>query len=459
MSLRWRIALAVAAVASLTTLAVGIASYRSTHARLYNEVDRSLEVDAPARFDFPDVHVDEEGGVEINVGGPFASTPPLVEQQFVGLDGSIELSNTNNQLPLSRRASQVVGRPGRTVTETVSVDGTEYRLRTIGRPEGALQVGRPLDETNRVLSSLRARTIVIVLIATAIGALLGSLIAGRVTASLRRLTVAADAVRTTGRLDVPVPNVTGSDTTRSTTSPSKTSRDEVSRLSASFSGMLGSLARSQSEQRRLVQDAGHELKTPLTSIRTNLDVLRRHPDLETGQRAQVIGDLHAEVEEMVDLVEEIVAVAGGVASDEPATEFSLGDAAADVVDRFQRRTGRTIRLDADESLVQAQPSGVQRAISNLIDNAIKFDPSGGLIEVTVRQGRVDVLDRGPGISPADAPLVFERFHRGAEARTLPGSGLGLSIVRDVVDRNRGTVHAAPRLGGGAVVGFTLPARG
>ena len=309
-------------------------------------------------------------------------------------------------------------------------------------PEGALQVARPLDETNRVLSSLRERTVVIVLIATAIGALLGSLIAGRVTASLRRLTVAADSVRTTGRLDVPVPGATGA--------------DEVSRLSASFSGMLGSLARSQSEQRRLVQDAGHELKTPLTSIRTNLDVLRRHPDLEGGQRSQVIGDLHAEVEEMVDLVEEIVAVAGGVASDEPATEFSLGDAAADVVDRFQRRTGRTIRLDADESLVLAQPTGVQRAISNLIDNAIKFDPSGGLIEVTVRQGRVDVLDHGPGIEPEDAPLVFERFHRGAEARTLPGSGLGLSIVRDVVDRNRGTVHAAMRLGGGAVVGFTLP---
>ena len=110
-----------------------------------------------------------------------------------------------------------------------------------------------------------------------------------------------------------------------------------------------SLARSQAEQRRLVQDAGHELKTPLTSIRTNLDVLRRHPDLKGAERAQVVGDLHAEVEEMVELVEEIVAVAGGVASDEPATVFSLGDAVADVVDRYQRRTGRTIRLDADES--------------------------------------------------------------------------------------------------------------
>jgi two-component system sensor histidine kinase MprB len=443
-SLRWRIALAVAAVASLTTLAVGIASYRSTHARLYDEIDRSLVVNPAGPMAFPDMHV-EDNGVDVNVNAePVARGRPLIERQLVTADGQAVALDGDRALPVTRQASGLIGHPGRVDIETVSVDGTEYRVRTIGVQEGALQVARPLDETNRVLSSLRARTIVIVLIATAIGALLGSLIAGRVTASLRRLTLAADSVRTTGRLDVPVPGATGA--------------DEVSRLSASFSGMLGSLARSQSEQRRLVQDAGHELKTPLTSIRTNLDVLRRHPDLEGDQRSQVIGDLHAEVEEMVDLVEEIVAVAGGVASDEPATEFSLGDAAADVVDRFQRRTGRTIRLDADESLVLAQPTGVQRAISNLIDNAIKFDPSGGLIEVTVRQGRVDVLDRGPGIEPEDAPLVFERFHRGAEARTLPGSGLGLSIVRDVVDRNRGTVHAALRLGGGAVVGFTLPAR-
>lgn len=442
MSLRWRIALAVAAVASLTTLAVGIASYHSTHARLYDEIDRSLEVDAPRRM--PDlIHVEEDGDIQINVGDdPFAPTRPLIGQQFIGLDGSVEI-RSDRPLPVTERARRLVGHPGHVDIETVSADGMSYRIRTVGLPFGAFQVGRPLDETNRVLSSLRARTSLIVLVATAIGALLGSVIGGRVTASLRRLTAAADSVRSTGRLDIAVPDATGA--------------DEVGRLSASFSGMLGSLARSQAEQRRLVQDAGHELKTPLTSIRTNLDVLRRHPALEGGQRTQVIGDLHAEVEEMVDLVEEIVAVAGGVASDEPATTFSLGDAAADVVERFQRRTGRTIRLSADESLVTAQPSGVQRAISNLIDNAIKFDPSGDLVEVTVRNGRLDVLDRGPGIAPVDAPLVFERFHRGAEARTLPGSGLGLSIVRDVIARNLGTVHAAPRLGGGAVVGFTLPA--
>ena len=441
MSLRWKVALAVAAVAALTTLAVGVASYRSTRARLYDEIDRSLVVDAPRPFDGPNIHVDGDGGqVDVNLGGPFSPVQPLVEQQFLGLGGEVSRFGAADPLPVTRRAEELIGRRGADV-ETVNVDGTPYRVRTIGFDEGALQVARSLGETNRVLSTLRARTIVFVLAATGLAALLGSLIAGRVTASLRRLTAAADTVRTTGQLDVAVATA---------------GRDEVSRLGSSFAAMLSSLARSQTEQQRLVQDAGHELKTPLTSIRTNLDVLRRHPDLADTARHQVVGDLHSEVEEMVALVEEIVAVAGGLAIDEPRTAFSLGDAAADVVDRYQRRTGRMIRLNADDSPVLAQPSGVQRAISNVVENAIKFDPSGGLIEVTVRHGRVDVLDRGPGIGDRDASLVFERFHRADSARTLPGSGLGLSIVRDVVARNGGTVHAAPRAGGGAAVGFVLP---
>jgi two-component system sensor histidine kinase MprB len=442
MSLRWRVALAVATVAALTTLAVGLASYRSTRARLYDEIDRSLQIEVPRPSDIPAIHV-EASGTQVEVNGPFAPVRPIVEQQYISSNGEVVRFGPGDPLPLTPRAEALVGRRGEDV-ETVSIDGTPYRIRTVGFREGAVQVARSLSETDRVLSSLRNRTLVVILVATAAAALLGSLIAGRVTASLRRLTNAADAVRTTGRLDVGVPAETGA--------------DEVGRLGASFTAMLGSLARSQAEQRRLVQDAGHELKTPLTSIRTNLDVLRRHPDLASGQRAQVVDDLHDEVEEMVDLVEEIVAVAAGVASDEPATVFSLGDAVAEVVDRYQRRTGRAIRLDADDSPVLAQPSGVHRAISNLLDNAVKFDRSGGLIEVRVRNGRVDVLDAGPGFTAGDESLVFERFHRGAEARTLPGSGLGLSIVRDVIDRSGGTVHAANRDGGGAIVGFVLPVR-
>ena len=261
------------------------------------------------------------------------------------------------------------------------------------------------------------------------------------TAALRRLTTTADTVRTTGRLDVDVP---------------ATGNDEVSRLGAAFGSMLDSLDRSRAEQRRLVQDAGHELRTPLTSLRTNLDVLRRHPDLPVDDRQQIMADLHSEVAEMVDLVDEIVTVASGVAADEAATGFSLGDVVSAVVERFQRRTGRRFTLSADESPVHAQQAAIERAVSNLLDNAAKFDDSGQPIEVRVDAGTVAVRDHGPGIPAADLAVVFDRFHRAATAQALPGSGLGLSIVRDVVERNDGTVWAENGEDGGAVVGFRLP---
>lgn len=458
MSLRWRIAIAVAVVAAVATLAVGAASYRSTRDRLYQEIDRSLDVAAPG----PDQVMDGDGaepgageqagrepggGPTGDPGGQDVQAVPwrrglrVYEERVLDADGAVVASTLTVELPVTPRAQAVVGRIGRVVTQTIDADGDQYRVRTTGTSSGARQVIRSLDETTNVLSSLRARTSVIVLSATAVAALIGFLIAGRVTASLRRLTAAADTVRSTGRLDVDVPSE-GS--------------DEVGRLGSSFRDMLGSLARSRAEQQRLVQDAGHELKTPLTSIRTNLDVLRRHGGLPEADRQQVIADLHSEVGEMVDLVEEVVAVAGGGANDEAVTTFSLGDAAADVVERYGRRTGRRIELEADESPVAAQAAAVQRALSNLLDNAVKFDRSGQPIVVTVRGGRVAVSDRGPGMAPDEVHLVFERFHRGAEARTLPGSGLGLSIVRDVVARNGGSAMASNRDGGGATVGFSLP---
>jgi two-component system sensor histidine kinase MprB len=321
------------------------------------------------------------------------------------------------------------------------IEDAEYRVQTVGFPGGAVQIARPLAETNNVLDSLRARLLILVVGVTAAGAGAGFLIAGSVTASLRRLTAAAEAVETTGQLDVDVP---------------ADGNDEVGRLSAAFRRMLNALARSRDDQQRLVQDAGHELRTPLTSLRTNLDVLRRYPDLPADQRRQVVDDLHAETEELVLLVEEVVAVASGGLDDDPFEPFSLGDVTRELAARYERRSGREVRVEADESPVEGQLGAVQRAISNLLDNARKFDPSGGVIEVRVADGTVQVLDRGPGIAGDEQALVFERFHRSAEARTLPGSGLGLSIVRDVVTRHHGTVQVASRDGGGAVVGFTLP---
>ena len=432
MSLRWKIALALGALAALATIAVGMASYRSTRDRLYAEVDESLANAVTL--------------VPVN-GGDVARLPPrgpldVYETQWLDRRGNVRFSTFDPVAAPAQSALDVIGSRRESTVDTVSIDGVRYRVRTVGFDNGALQVARPLDETDRVLDSLRTRTALIVVLVTASAVLVGLLVAGRVTASLRRLTGAAETVGTTGRFDVEVPT-DGS--------------DEVGRLGVAFSDMLGSLEQSRAAQQRLVQDAGHELRTPLTSLRTNLDVLRRHPDLAPDQRAHVIDDMHAETEQLVELVNEIVAVASGANDDEPATRFSLGAVAAEVAERYQRRTGRTVTVTADESSVLAQRGAVQRAISNLLDNARKFDVSGGPIEVRVDGDSLWVLDRGPGIAAGELELVFDRFHRADEARTLPGSGLGLSIVRDVVERQGGTVSAGNRVGGGAVVGFTLPA--
>ncbi len=430
MSLRWKIAIAVGAMAALATLAVGLLSYRLARDRMYAEIDVSLtEAVANVRGTDPVPDWDRAG-----------PGPAFYQAQLLGPDGSVRRSTSPAWQP-DESARSVVGDPRRSVVVDVTIGSTRYRVRTTGLSNGAVQIARPLTEVDRVLGSFRTRILALVVLVTAAATLLGSLIAERVTATLRRLTSAADTVRATGRFDVKVP---------------ATGNDEVSRLSVAFGSMLASLDRSRAEQQRLVEDAGHELRTPLTSVRTNLDVLRRYPELPSDERARIVDDLHGEVEEMVELVDEIVTVAAGVASDEPPAEFSLGDVARRVVERFARRTGRHFDVVADESPVRAQESAVERAISNLLDNAAKFDTSGAAIDVRVNDGEVAVMDRGPGIPADDLAVVFERFHRAAAAQAMPGSGLGLSIVHDVVTRNGGSVFASNRDGGGTVVGFRLP---
>jgi two-component system sensor histidine kinase MprB len=148
-------------------------------------------------------------------------------------------------------------------------------------------------------------------------------------------------------------------------------------------------------------------------------------------------------------------LASGAQSDEPFEPFDLSAVASEVVNRFERRSGREIRLDSVETPVVAQRASVQRAISCLLDNARKFDQSDGGIIVTVRDSGVTVRDHGPGIPEDELSRVFDRFHRAESARTMPGSGLGLSIVREIAERHDGTATAQNAPDGGAVVGFRL----
>lgn len=433
MSLRWKIALALAVITSVATVAVGVANYRSTRDRLIAEIDRSL-VAVDARI----------GDGLFGPGNPLPERGPLAgfEAQIIRPDGTIVQRSTDVPLPVTELDLGLAGERGRSIVTTVTVGDEAYRVRTVGLPRGAVQIARSLDETERVLRSLRRQTLLWTAIVVAVATAAGWLIAGRVTASLRRLTTAAEHVETTGRLDVTV---------------GEAGADEVGRLGAAFDRMLAALRRSRDEQQRLVQDAGHELRTPLTSLQTNLDALERYPAMTSEDRDAILADLQAETHELTQLVNEIVTVASGAHADEPFAPVDLLDVANEVARRFERRAGRTIVVTGEPTTVQGQLASLQRAVSCLLDNACKFDTGDQPIDVTVAARSVVVTDHGPGIAAADLPRVFDRFHRAEAARALPGSGLGLSIVRDVARRHGGDAWAESGRDGGARVGFSVAA--
>jgi two-component system sensor histidine kinase MprB len=304
-----------------------------------------------------------------------------------------------------------------------------------------VQLGRDLSEVENVLTDLRSRTVLTGVIVALLSAILGWVIAASMTSRLRKLSVAAEHVATTGQFDVDTPS---------------SGRDETARLARSFKEMLEALSRSKEQQKRLVQDAGHELRTPLTSMRTNLDVMRRHPNMDQAMREQIMIDLERDAGDMAALVEEVVAIAAERHSNELPEPIEMKSVTQSIVERASRRSGRDIVVNADDSIVIANHHMFDRAVSNLIDNALKFDTSSQQIEVTIHNGSLTVSDRGIGIPEDEVQLIFERFHRSAASRSMPGSGLGLSIVADFAHAHDGSVFARNRSGGGAEIGFSLP---
>jgi len=433
MGLRWKIALSLALVALIATATVGLTGYRSTSGRLFDEVDRSIGQATGQMIG---------RAVDGLIPMPTRGLLEVYSVRVLDAGGASLASSFPQGSPIDDGALSVVGEPRALDRETLTVADQSLRVHTIGLANGALQVGRPLDEVDAVLRDLRQRTLLLVLLVSVAAALVGWLIAGTVAAPIRRLTGAAEDVGSSGRLDVDVPG---------------TGTDEVGRLGSAFRNMLGALAVSRAEQRRLVQDAGHELRTPLTSLKTNLSVLRRHPEMSADMRDGILHDLDSEVTELTDLVNELVAVASGELEEQPNERIDLPGLAQDVADRVGRRQSRAITVEVrSPAMVDAPRSTLDRAITNLVDNACKFDESGSGIEVIVDGGSLTVLDRGPGVPAGEEERIFDRFHRAEAARSMPGSGLGLSIVRDVVARANGTVTASTREGGGASIGFTLP---
>jgi two-component system sensor histidine kinase MprB len=440
-SLRTKLVLALVGCTALASIAVGTLSYGATALRLREEVDRSLG----------------EATQELFAARRGPSTPRLlleraergageVDLQLIDAEGSALSGVGGALLPISEADRRVAASDvrGERLLRTVDFDGTPTRMLTTaaGSGNGAVQAARSLEEPQRVLSALRSRILMVTAGVAGAAALAGWLIARQVTARLTRVTDAAERVAATGDLGVAVP-VDGA--------------DEAARLGSAFNEMVGALARSREDQQRLVQDAGHELRTPMTSVRTNLYTLRGYDSLSTSERARVLADLESETEELSRLIDEVVEVATDRRGDEPAMPVDLVALVQRVARRATARTGRAIEVRAEPTTVQGRPAALRRAVGNLLENAAKFDSSGSPIEVHVANGTVEVLDRGPGFPEADLPHVFQRFYRSTAARATPGSGLGLSIVAEIATGHGGTVWARNRPGGGASVGFALPA--
>ncbi|MFE3458739.1 ATP-binding protein [Nocardiopsis aegyptia] len=380
-----------------------------------------------------------------------ARTHPIADP---GPGGSVDLEPDAVDLEVA-----AYDEPGVVESREKEVEGQTYRVATVsvGDGVGAFLVVQRLSPTEATIDRLAAQILWVGLFVAIAAASAGWLVGHRVTGRLARLTDAAEYVSSTGRLDPVTAEHNAEDGSGAPLGAEEVGRDEVGRLGAAFKAMLARLTQSQDEQRRLVQDAAHELRTPLTSLYTNVQVLGRVDRLTPEARDRLIDDLRGEARELTALVNELVGLATGDHETETPTTVRLRDVAESVAARVRRRTGREIVVDADDSAVWGRPKALERAVVNPVENSAKFDAEGTApIEIRIRSGTVEVSDRGPGIDPAELAHVFDRFYRATVARGLPGSGLGLSMVRDIAQAHGGRVFAHNRVGGGTVIGFELP---
>jgi two-component system sensor histidine kinase MprB len=442
MSLRARLTAVVVAIVAVTIAGGAWAAYAATSHQLHGEVDRFL-ADRVAGYVRTGPDDRRLGGDRHEEGSgslvDFDAITKVLDRDgavYAAVQGqpSLPIDATDRQLAASAS--------GTTRYRDVTIGTEHYRLLTASLTGGgAVQLARSLAETDDILHVLRDRLLLAALGGAAIAALVAWEVARRTTRPVAELTAAAEAVAATQDLSVPIP-VRGD--------------DEVGRLASSFNAMLAALGTSRDQQKRLVADASHELRTPLTAIRTNVDLLLRAEDLDVAQRRELLDETRLELAELTSLVAELVELATDARADEPVGPVDLAAVAEDVASRFRRRTGREITVTTDAAAeVEGRRAMLDRALANLVENALKFSPATEPVEVEVRDRQVVVLDRGPGVHGDDRTRVFDRFYRADATRTMPGSGLGLAIVAQVAQLHGGSAAIDERPGGGAVATLEL----
>jgi two-component system sensor histidine kinase MprB len=406
-SFRARVTVLVAIAIGLTVAAASVAVWVTARHELLRQVDRTLLQQDP--------------------GGPLS--------EFVDPEGGL---HGRTFIPVSSDALKVARGNMDGYYATISIDGAQFR--ELVRPVetgGALISVSPLDATNRALTRIKFWALLIGGIGIALAAALAAVVATAALRPIRRLTAAAETVTATGNLSERVA-VGGS--------------DELGRLATRFNGMLAALEESVGRQRRLVADASHELRTPLTAARTNVDLVRegKLPDEEVRH---ALDEASVELDSLTSLVSDLVELARGEERKLRLEDVALDDLVSAAIERAKARAPEaTFVTSLSPVHVRVDPILVERAVGNLLDNAVKYSPAGAPIEVTVHDGEVVVADRGPGIAEEDLPRIFDRFYRAAAARAKPGAGLGLAIVREAAEAHGGAPRAESNADGAR---FTL----
>ena len=438
MSIRTRVGVLTAVVTAVAVVLVSFVSWVSANRAMRDTVDSQLRERAAALVPDGDRRP-----------APFLAGD--VSVQFINATGTVvrfgelTVQVTTDDISVAESGSGQVLRDEVAMT----ADGETLRVRVLtvparvpeARVRGAVMLARPLSEIEGSLERLRGALVLLSLAGVGMAGLAGLAIGHRAMRPVSRLTEAAEDVSRTRQLDTRI---------------EIERNDELGRLAHSFNTMLGALQQSREQQERLVYDASHELRTPLTSLRANIELLKRADSLTPEQRAPILDDVLFELDELTALVSELVDLATDQHREGEAERIDLAELTAMVVERHRRRSPVVIELEAQPSSIVGVPALVERAVSNLIDNAIKFSPADATVYVVVAGGAVEVSDEGPGIDPADRSSVFERFWRAPNARTLPGSGLGLSIVAQVAESHGGTAQVIDGATSGATVRLAFP---
>jgi two-component system, OmpR family, sensor histidine kinase MprB len=451
MSLRKRLSLVAAASVGIAVLIAVVACYMVVRHQLRSQIDDSLRAQEAVALRTGLI----QGAIPGNGAG---SGGPAPYNQLVLADGAVYSRDGNLVLPIPHRALQIANAQSGSFLTDIWVNGVHLRMLSfagyVNSPGGqsvpaVAELARPLNGVDSILRDLRLVLALLLAAGVALAAVLGRLAARRVLAPLGEVAATAELIGETDDL---------------TQRLRVHADDEVGQLATRFNAMLDRLQTSRDEldesvraQRQLVADASHELRTPVTSLRTNIEVLLEGAELDPDDRRRLLADVVEQSEELSALVGDLIELARGDQPGPETDDVRLDGVAAESLARARRNAPSiTFEATVEPTLIDGVPERLGRAINNLLDNAARHSPPNGTVELTVNPEGVIVRDHGPGVDEEDLPYVFDRFFRGRNSRGRQGSGLGLAIVRQVTEQHGGTASVANAPDGGAVFTLRMP---